>query len=331
MEVREGEYKGTVTSSLEYETLCSLGAKCGNSNLASIIKANVICDSMGMDTISAGGAISWAMECYEKGILAKENIDGLDLSWGNYHSIITLLEKIAKREGFGDLLAEGCKRAAEKTGKGSEYYAMHVKGMEIPAQDGRSQQSMGLAHVTSNRGADHLKGFPTIDETGYPGAAIKRYGKDKMPEIIDGIQTKYKPFVVKDGEEFCAVIDSSGICKFGTLFPPAIYWDLLAPGIKYATGLDVDVPKLKKIGERIYNLQRCYNILLGISRKDDTQPERLLKEPSPSKRAKGHVVYLDKMLPEYYKLREWNEDGCPARKKLEELGLGFAADKLKLS
>ncbi len=331
MEVREGEYKGTVTSSLEYETLCSLGAKCGNSNLASIIKMNVICDGMGMDTISAGGAISWAMECYEKGVLTKEDTDGLDLSWGNYHSMITLLEKIAQREGFGDLLAEGCKRAAEKTGRGSEKYAMHIKGMEIPAQDGRSQQSMGLAQVTSSRGADHLKGFPTIDETGYPGAAIKRYGEDKMPEIIDGIQTKHKPFVVKDGEEFCAVIDSSGICKFGTLFPPAVYWDLLTPGIKYALGLDIDVPKLKKIGERIYNLQRCYNILLGMSKKDDTQPERLLKEPSPSKRAKGHVVYLDRMLPEYYNLREWDEEtGYPTRRKLEELGLGFAADKLKL-
>ena len=332
MEVREGEYAGTVTTSLEYETLCSLGSKCGNSNLASIIKANVICDSMGMDTISAGGAISWAMECYEKGILTKEDTDGLDLSWGNYHSILTLLEKIAKREGFGDMLAEGCKRAAEKTGKGSEYYAMHIKGMEISAQDGRSQQSMGLAQATSNRGADHLKGFPTIDETGYAGSAIKRYGEDKMPEIIDGIQTKYKPMVVKDGEEFCAVIDSSGICKMGTLFPPAIYWDSVAEGIKYATGLDIDVARLKKVGERIYNLQRCYNILLGISKKDDTQPERLLKEPSPSKRAKGHVVYLDKMLPEYYRLREWDEKtGYPTRKKLEELGLGFAADKLKLS
>lgn len=331
MEVREGEYQGTVTSSLEYETLNSLGAKCGNSNLSSIIKANVICDSMGMDTISAGGTISWAMECYEKGILTKEDTDGLDLSWGNYHSIITLLEKIARRDGFGDLLAEGCRRAAEKFGKGSEKYAMHIKGMELPAQDGRSQQSMGLAQATSSRGADHLKGFPTIDETGYAGAAIKRYGKDKLPEIIDGIQTKHKPFVVKDGEEFCAIIDSAGICKFGTLFPPAIYWDLLASGIKYATGLDIDVPKLKRIGERIYNLQRCYNVLLGISRKDDTQPERLLKEPSPSKRAKGHVVYLDKMLPEYYRLREWDgETGYPTRKKLEELGLGFAADRLKL-
>ena len=271
------------------------------------------------------------MECYEKGILTKEDTDGLNLSWGNYHSILTLLEKIAIREGFGDMLAEGCKRAAEKTGKSSEYYAMHIKGMEISAQDGRSQQSMGLAQATSNRGADHLKGFPTIDETGYAGSAIKRYGEDKLPEIIDGIQTKHKPMIVKDGEEFCAVIDSSGICKFGTLFPPAIYWEPIAQGIKYVLGLDIDVPKLKKIGERIYNLQRCYNILHGISRKDDTQPERLLKEPSPSKRAKGHVVYLDKMLPEYYKLREWDENGYPTRKKLEELGLGFAADRLKLS
>lgn len=332
MEVREGEYKGTVTSSLEYETLCAFGAKCGNSNLSAIIKANVICDEMGLDTISAGGVISWAMECYEKGILTEEDTDGIDLSWGNYRSIITLLTKIARREGVGDLLAEGCKRASEKIGRGSEKYAMQIKGMEIPAQDGRSQQSMGLAQATSSRGADHLKALPTIDETGYPGAAIKRYGEDKMPEIVNGIETKYKPMVVKDGEEFCAVIDSTGLCKFGgTLFPPALYWEPIAEGVGYATGLEVDADGLKKIGERICNLQRCYNILHHISKKDDTQPERLLKEPSPSKRARGHVVYLDEMLSEYYQLREWDpETGYPTREKLEELGLGFAADRIGL-
>jgi aldehyde:ferredoxin oxidoreductase len=269
------------------------------------------------------------MELYEKGILKKSDTDGLDLTWGNYHSIVKLLEKIAHREGIGNVLAEGVRRAAAKLGRGSEYYAMHVKGQEIPSQDGRSQQSMGLAQATSSRGADHLKGFPTIDETGYPGEAIKRYGKKYLPEIIDGIQTKYKALVVKDGEDFCAICDSAAVCKFGTMFPPALYWNEIAEGIRYASTPDMTAEELKKIGERIVNLQRAYNVLHGISRKDDTLPKRLLTEKSPSKRAKGHVVYLAPMLEEYYRLRNWSpENGYPTREKLNQLGLGAAAKKI---
>ena len=183
---------------------------------------------------------------------------------------------------------------------------------------------MGLAHVTSSRGADHLKAFPTIDESGYEGEAVQRYGKECLPEIVDGTQTKHKPMVVKDGEEFCAVVDSSGICKFGTLFPPAVYWDEVAEGIRHATGMDLDTAELKRIGERIYNLQRCYNALHGITRADDRLPRRLTEEPSPSGRAKGHVVYLEQMLDEYYRLRNWDpETGRPTAEKLKELGLDF--------
>ncbi|MEW6557321.1 MAG: aldehyde ferredoxin oxidoreductase family protein [Elusimicrobiota bacterium] len=330
--VKEGEYAGTATTSLEYETLSGFGSRCFNRNLPAIIKADEMCNRLGMDTISAGAVISFAMELYEKKIISKEDTDGLDLTWGNYKSILSLLEKICNRQGFGNILAEGSRRASKIIGHDANYYSMDVKGQEIAAQDGRSQQSMGLAHVTSSRGADHLKGFPTIDETGYPGEAIKRYGKDKLPEIIDGIQTKYKPFVVKDGEEFCAVSDSAVVCKFGTMFPPALYWAEIANGVKYAAGIDVTVEKLKKIGERIYNLQRCYNILHGISRKDDTLPKRLLTEKSPSKRAKGHIVYLKPMLEEYYRLRDWDiKTGYPKKKKLLSLGLNFVLKKLKFS
>lgn len=328
-EIKAGEFAGTRTTSLEYETLSSLGSRCMNRNLESIIKANTICDEMGMDTISAGGVISWAMECYDRGMIDEKETGGIDLSWGNYHAILDVLEMIAHRRGFGDILAEGSFRAALLIGKGSEEYVMAIKGMEISAQDGRAQQSMGLAQATSSRGADHLKGFPTIDETGYSGPAVKRYGEECMPEIIDGVQTKYKPMVVKDGEEFCAVIDSCGICKFGTLFPPAVYWKELAKGLRWMTGMDIDATRLKAMGERIVNLQRCYNILHGVSREADSQPRRLLEEKSPSGKAKGHVIELAPMLEEYYALRSWdNERGYPTRKKLTELGLGFAAERI---
>jgi aldehyde:ferredoxin oxidoreductase len=189
---------------------------------------------------------------------------------------------------------------------------------------------MGLAQSVASRGADHLKGFPTIDETGYPTEAVKRYGQQYMPEIIDGIQTKYKAMVVKDGEEFGAIIDSTGICKFGTFFPPALYWAHISNALSLITGMSLDVAGLKKIGERIVNLQRMYNVRHGISRKDDTQPQRLLKESSPSGRAKGHVVYLDKMLDDYYELRGWDKKtGLPTEERLNDLGLEDTLSELR--
>src|SRR5208283_2740829 len=249
----------------------------------------------------------------------------LNLNWGNPDVVLEMIRRITFRKELGNILAEGVKRASEKIGKGSDYYAMHIKGQEIPSQDGRSQQSMGLAQATSSRGADHLKGFPTIDEMGYPTEAVQRYGQQYLPEIVDGIQTKYKAMVVIDGENFGTVIDSIGICKFGTFFPPALYWDRIATGLSLITGFELDVPKLKQIGERIANLQRMFNVREGITRRDDTQPKRLLEEKSPSPgRAKGHVIYLKQMLDDYYHLRNWDgETGVPSPEKLKELGLEY--------
>ncbi|MEA1904628.1 MAG: aldehyde ferredoxin oxidoreductase family protein [Candidatus Hadarchaeota archaeon] len=330
VEVREDPYKGTYSEGLEYETLNSLGARVWNANLASIIRGDLLCDGYGLDTISTGGAIAFAMECFENGIITKEDTDGLELRWGDHEVMLQLIEKIAKREGIGDVLAEGTRRAARKLGKGADYYAIQVKGMETSAQDPRSQQSYILGHITSTRGADHLKAFPCIDETGYPGAAIKRYGEKCLPEIVNGLSTKYKPMVVKDGEELGAIADSAIVCKFGVQFPPCYYWPELAKGISLATGMQLNVAELKKIGERIYNLQRCFNVREGISRKDDTQPKRILTE-SGTKRAKGYTggPIQGPMLDEYYGLRQWDkESGWPTRAKLEELDLGDVAQTL---
>lgn len=328
VEVKEGKHKG-VALVFEYETVNALGARCWNRDLRSIIKADYLCDDYGLDTISTGASIAFAMELHEKGILTRNDTD-LDLSWGNSDTVIELISRITHRKELGNILAEGVRKAAQIIGKGSEYYAMHIKGQEVSAQDGRSQQSMGLAQATSSRGADHLKGFPTIDETGYPTEAVLRYGKDCLPEIIDGIETKYKPMVVKDGEEFCAVIDSVGICKFGTLFPPALYWEPIAAAISLITGMDMSADKLKTIGERIVNLQRMYNVRQGITRKDDRQPRRMLEEKSPSGRAKGHVVYLDRMLDEYYELRGWDKTtGLPTNRKLNDLELEYTIPEVQ--
>ncbi|MBN1538295.1 MAG: aldehyde ferredoxin oxidoreductase family protein [Anaerolineales bacterium] len=322
--VEEGEFAGCQTSSVEYETLNSLGARICNRNLEALLKANEMCDDLGLDSISAGNAISFAMELAELGIWKESELNGLDLSWGNYHTAIQLLHDMSYRQGFlGDLLADGAARAARWLGRNSERYAMHVKGQDIPAQDGRAQQSMGLAHVTSSRGADHLKAFPTIDETGYPSEAVRRYGEQYLPDLVNPLATRYKAMLVKDGEDFGAIVDSSGNCKSGGTFVMAeIYWQEQADAIAAATSMDIDAQKLRQIGERIYNLQRCYNALHGITSSDDVLPWRFTKVPSPSGNARGSVCHLEIMLPEYYAIRGWNpDDGLPTLKTMQRLGL----------
>ncbi|NLE44435.1 MAG: aldehyde ferredoxin oxidoreductase family protein [Chloroflexi bacterium] len=330
--LRGGAFDGTCLRSVEYETLNSMGANVLNADLDAILAANRFCDDMGLDTISAGRAISFAMELWQEELINLEDTGGLAFNWGDMTTVRSTLEAIVRREGFGAVLAEGVRRAAEIIGRGSEQYAMHVKGMEIAAQDGRAQKSMGLAHATSNRGADHLKAFPVIDETGFPDEGRRRYGEEYLPEIVDPLETKYKPFLVKDGEDFGAVIDSVGVCKSGGSFVLAeVYWDDIAAALESGTGMSMPTERLKQIGERIYNLQRCYNVWHGISRADDRLPKRFTEEPSPSGNARGQVVELERMLDEYYHLREWDaETGWPTARKLQELGLSDAVKRLGL-
>lgn len=330
--VAEGEYAGALATSVEYETLNSFGAAVLSDNLPAIIRANELCDDWGLDTISAGRAIAFAMELVDHGLLAGADCDGLDLSWGNQATVHELLRRMAFREGrLGNLLAEGAARAAALIGGGAERYAMHVKGQDIPSQDGRAQQSMGLAHVTSTRGADHLKAFPVIDETGYPSEAVRRYGAQYMPELVDPLATRYKGMLVKDGEDYGAVVDSCGNCKSGGTFVMAeIYWEQQAEALRTLAGMEIDGTQLRVIGERIYNLQRCYNVLHGLSRADDVLPWRFTQVPSPSGNAKGSVCHLDEMLADYYALRGWDPDtGFPRPETLERLGLGQAWDRIQ--
>lgn len=329
--VAAGEFAGNVAGSVEYETLNSVGSAILNRNLPSVLKANTLCDDWGMDSISAGRAISFAMELHEKGLLSESERDGLDLSWGNYHTMLELLRRITFREGpLGDLLADGAARAALRLGRGAERYAMHVKGQDIPAQDGRAQQSMGLAHVTSSRGADHLKAFPVIDETGYPSEAVRRYGEQYLPELVDPLATRHKAMLVKDGEDYGAIVDSCGNCKSGGTFVMAeVYWQEEAEAIQTMTGMPMDAARLKTIGERIYNLQRSYNALHGISSADDVLPWRFTAMPSPSGNAAGSVCHLEIMRPEYYALRGWDADsGLPLPGTLERLGLDGVAERV---
>lgn len=322
--VKQGKYKCS-TEGPEYETINSFGPMVGNNNMELIIYANLLCNKYGLDTISTGVSIAFAMECHQRGLL---NDDELNLEWGDEESITGLIERIAyRKEGLGDLLAEGVKRAAEKIGQGAERFAMHVKGLEMPMQEPRTTKGMALGHSTSNRGADHLYALATIDLTGNVEAATKFF-PECMPEILERTSEKYKPDMNVLSEAYCAISDALGVCKFSTTEAFILYPEDFARGLSELPGYNLDEKELIKAGERIVNLERMYNVRQGLNRKDDQLPSRFLTEPATlidmeTKEviSDGMLVDLDYMLDRYYRLRNWTVDGIPTSDKLNELGL----------
>jgi len=280
----------------------------------------MLCNELGMDTLSTGASIAFAMECHENGLL---DGDGLDLSWGNDETVVTLIEQIAAREGLGDLLADGVRQAARAIGNGAERYAMEVKGLEIPSQEGRVAKGFGLGHATSNRGADHLYGLPTIDT-----AHLEEVGNAMlphvMPDVMDPSDERTKPDLLMLGEHYCAVADSLGVCKFSTVETYPLYPSDLAKGLS-ALGHEMDADDLLRIGERIVNLERVYNTRLGLSASDDRLPRRFTEEFLPVQHGQTvdqHIIEdMDGMLARYYELRGWDDNGIPTSEKLKELGL----------
>ncbi len=298
----------------EYETVASFGNNCLNDDLASVIHANYLVNGYGMDSISAGSVIAFAMECYEKGLINKKDTDGIDLTWGNPSAIIQMIHKIGKREGIGDILADGVKVAAEKIGGGSDKFAVHVKGLELPMHDPRAFASWALAFATSNRGACHTTAITYGVERGVTWPEIG------ISESLDRfVSDESKSRVAKIMQDFYAVMESLVICKF------VVYGGLRLPQLcqllNAVTGWEVTVDELMKTGERLYNLNRLINVRYGISRKDDTIPWRVAKEMHTEGGAKGHLPDLEKMLDPYYKLRGWDENGIPTLEKLRELSL----------
>jgi aldehyde:ferredoxin oxidoreductase len=313
------EYTG---GSPEFESQSSLGSRCGNDNLESVLYAHHLANQYGMDTISLGGTISWAMEAYDEGILTKQDTGNIDLSWGNHESIVRLVKMIAFREGFGDILAEGSARASQRIGGGSDEFVMAVKKQEIAGQEPRAQKSMGLAAVTAARGADHLYAFPVLDEVGFDEDIRQRFGEEYLPEMADRLSPKYKGHMVAECENFMVMVESVGLCKYGTQIPPEFYYDDISRALKVHNGLDISSDELRRIGERIVNLNRMFNVRLGIRRKDDQLPHRLTDHPAPAGPSKGQIVELNQMLNDYYKERGWNIDtGIPHRETLLALGL----------
>lgn len=331
--VANGEYASHIEGP-EYETTDSFGPMVWNANPEVVIAANRLCNEFGLDTIGAGVTIAFAMECHQRGLL---DDDEFTLEWGDPKTILGLVEAIARRRGLGDLLAEGVKRAAEKIGRGSEAYAMHVKGVEMPRQEPRIAKAFGLGHGTSNRGADHLYALPTISLAGNWDAARKIFPEEMVPTMMDGADETYKPDEVVYGEHFSAVVDSLGLCKFSTSETYTVMPDELAEGLRIL-GFETSGAGLLEIGERIVNLERLYNLRHGMSRKDDMLPRRFSEEPveiyafTPSDDPEnatrsekpvtvGILKDFDAMLDRYYDLRGWDRDGRPTSKTLERLGL----------
>lgn len=325
--VRNGKYKGAGGEGPEYETIVCIGTKCGIGDLGAIILGNELCNRYGLDTISAGDTIAFAMELYERGIITKNDTNGIELKFGNADAMLEMLKKITFRQGFGNVLAEGTKRAAEIIKKGAEKYALHVKGLEPPAYDVRTAKAFGLGWATATRGADHLRALPNFELLNYPPEkGVEWFG---TPKAVDPYAFEGKPAMVIWHENYAAVVDSVEICKYTTFSTYAIKPADLAKLITYATGWEVIEAELMKIGERIYNIERLFNLREGIGKEHDTLPERFTKEPLPEGPAKGQIVELDKMLPEYYNLRDWEQaTGIPKREKLRELGLEKDLEKM---
>jgi aldehyde:ferredoxin oxidoreductase len=330
--VEDGPYAGTSGIGPDYETLSALGAHCDNSDLASILKMNNLVNQFGMDSDSTGRVIGFAMECYEKGLISKEDAGGLDLSWGNAESMIKLIEKIAKREGVGDVLAEGQLRAAGKIGKGAEKFVYTIKGLEIHGEN-RIRKAYALASSTSSRGVDHLRGHPVSLWYIIPEVAKKMFGTSAVTDPL----SYENQIAVIWYEHMNTISDLLGICKFATfwisseegMIKPAEMTKMFSA----VTGIDMSEKQMMGAAERVWNLERAFLLREGVTRKDDTIPDRWFEEPVPIGANKGQKIDREKfaeMLSGYYKLRGWDiTNGVPTRQKLEELGLGYLADDLK--
>ena len=306
--VRDGPWAGTVAS-VDYESLELLGPNCGVSDLGAITKAVELCDTLGIDTISAGVTVSWAMEAYERGLLSREDCDGLDLKFGNSEAMVEAVRRMSLREGrLGALIADGSARAAEKLGKGSEKFAMVNKKLEWGAYSLRSLQTATLGFATSVRGACYLRsGSYQVDVKG----KVDRYTLDRS-----------RGPVVTEGENLYAVIDSMIICKFTR----GIYKDddEIARVIRLVTGFDISDEEMIEIGERIHNMAKLFNVRFGASRADDYPPPRAFEEKMYDDVSDGAVIEIeryDEALSGYYESRRWSEDGIPTKALLEDLGL----------
>ncbi len=314
-EVREGKYKGSRIG-LDYEPLFAVGSNCGIDSMPAVIHMVQIEDELGMDAMSCGVVVSFAMECYEQGILTKEDFGGLEPNFGNDDAAVKLIEMIAHREGIGDVLAEGVRRAAEQIGKGSEHFAMHIKGLELPGYDVRSLQTFAMGMAVGTRGGCHNRALSyELDVKG----VVDRFSLDP---------SRGKMHMEK--ENFACILDCLVLCKFLRNCFDDFYPDV-ARIFTLTTGIPMTAEELEEVPVRVHNLKKAFNIRQGWTKEDDWLPPRVLKDPIPSGPSKGAVINPDDLrvtIEAYYEARGWTSEGLIPKSLLIELGLDDIAEDI---
>jgi len=306
--VSEGKYKGIGLEGPEYETLGMFGSNQLIDDLPSIIQANILCDKLGLDTISTGNVIGFIMECFERELISSRETDGIEIRFGDCEASLSAIEMIAYRQGFGDILAEGVKAISERIGKDSDRFAMHVKGMEFPAYEPRGAFGSGLSYAVSPRGACHRRAWPPAKEIlgNYPP-----YTAEGKSEMVKGLY-----------DENC-ILHSLLVCDMPAKFIP-LSPDDYSKYFEAVTGETVSNEDFQAIADRIETLIRMFNVREGLTRRDDTLPYRTLHEPLPDGPAKGQFIgeeNLNRMLDEYYELRGWDRLGIPREETLKKYQL----------
>jgi len=313
--VHNGPYAGACVS-VDYESLYALGPNLGISYFPAIIRLAELCDRNGLDTMSTGVSIGWAMEAYERGILNASECDGLDLHFGNHEAAVALVPKIARREGLGNLLAEGVKRASAQLGRGSDQFAMHIKGLEMPGYDPRSLKTFAMSLAVGTRGGCHNRSLA--------------YEADVKGEVNRFTAEKGRGKIASEKEDLAAVYDDLVLCKFLR----GCFKDFFAEASELytlVTGIPMSPAELKQLGERTVNLKKAFNIREGWTRADDDLPYRLTHEPIPDGPAKGHYITPEELrleIDDYYEARGWTANGLIPRQKLRELGMDDIAEDI---
>ena len=317
MKAGKGKYKYPAgVHKPEYETLGSFGAMCLNDNLESIIKANDLCNSYGVDTISAGATIAFAIECYENGLITSKDTDGIELRWGNDEAIVAMTEKLVRREGFGDILADGVKVAAEKIGKGADEFAIHIHGQELPMHDPKARLNYAAAYQADPTPARHTQG-----SYGY-----RPTGGIEFPPMERGSQAG-RGEANKMGSILMHVVNCAGLCSFGFM---SMDMSAVTEFLSLATGWDYDLNEVLKTGERIANLRQAFNVREGLKPADFKMPNRVQGSPPLDKGpTAGRSVEIEAMVRDYLVAMDWDPaSGKPSKSKLQELGLGDVAQVL---
>jgi len=309
IELKGGAFSGECDMP-EYEILVAMGSNIGVTDPTVAAKGGELLDRLGLDGLGASNVIGFAMECYEKGFISKEDADGVDLKFGNYEAAFEMIHKIANREGMGNILADGPVRAADYIGKESQKLVVHVKGMPLPMHDHRAAWGYALQYAVGSAGPAH-EGGPLQAE---------------MSNLLPRFSIKEKAKAVKQGQEWRCFVNTLGICSFGAT---GISLDLMADTVSAATGLEIDAGRASTLSRRLINLRRAFNIRHGLKPEDDTLPYRYVSDPPREGGAKGSVVPIKPMVYDYYKLMGWDlRTGKPYRRTLEELGLEKEAKDL---